>query len=148
MLSKSRPIKQASLGNPTRCLMDRRLEPLGNLNKCCTVRNTCGLPFNAPYACTGMHEFGNQLILTILFLSINTHLNHELNQGLAPPGLTHSSGAAERDQVRERTKHKQSKQAPKPRPRRGAVARRVGRVAPPPPLPMPMDGHRPPPVRG
>ena len=38
--------------------------------------------------------------------------------------------------------------APEPRPRLGAVARRVGRVAPPPPVPMPMDGHRPPPVRG
>ena len=39
-------------------------------------------------------------------------------------------------------------QGPGPRPRLGAVARRVGRVAPPPPLPMPMDGRRPPPVRG
>ena len=37
---------------------------------------------------------------------------------------------------------------PEPRHRLGAVARRVGRVAPPPPLPMPMDGRRPPPVRG
>ena len=37
---------------------------------------------------------------------------------------------------------------PEPRPRLAAVARRVGRVAPLPPLPMPMDGHRPPPVRG
>ena len=36
----------------------------------------------------------------------------------------------------------------RPRPRLGAVARRVGRVAPPPPLPMPMDGRWPPPVRG
>ena len=34
-----------------------------------------------------------------------------------------------------------------PAPELGAVARRVGRVAPLPPLPMPMDGHRPPPVR-
>ena len=39
-------------------------------------------------------------------------------------------------------------QGPEPRPRLGAVARRVGRVAPPPPLPMPLDGRRPPPVRG
>ena len=39
-------------------------------------------------------------------------------------------------------------QGPEPRPRLGAVARCVGRVAPSPPLPMPMDGHRPPPGRG
>ena len=37
--------------------------------------------------------------------------------------------------------------SPEPRPRLGAVARRLGRVAPPPPLPMPMDGHRPSAVR-
>ena len=37
---------------------------------------------------------------------------------------------------------------PEPPPGLGAVARRVGRVAPPPPLRMLMDGHRPPPVRG
>ena len=39
-------------------------------------------------------------------------------------------------------------QGPEPRPRLGAVARRVGRVAPPPPLPMPVDGRGPPAVRG
>ena len=39
-------------------------------------------------------------------------------------------------------------QGPGPRPRLGAVARRVGRVAPPPPLPMPVDGRGPPAVRG
>ena len=39
-------------------------------------------------------------------------------------------------------------QDPEPRPRLGAVARSVGCVAPPPPLPMQMDGRRPPPVRG
>ena len=39
-------------------------------------------------------------------------------------------------------------QGPGPRPRLGAVARRVGRVAPPPPLPMPMVGRRLPPVQG
>ena len=38
-------------------------------------------------------------------------------------------------------------QGPGPRPRLGAVARRVGRVAPPPPLPMPVDGRGPPAVR-
>ena len=39
-------------------------------------------------------------------------------------------------------------QGPGPRRRLAAVARRVGRMAHPPPLPMPMDGRRPPPVRG
>ena len=39
-------------------------------------------------------------------------------------------------------------QGPGPRPRLGVVARRVGRVAPLPPLPMPMDGRRPPAVQG
>ena len=39
-------------------------------------------------------------------------------------------------------------EGPEPRPRLGAVARRVGRMAPPPPLAMPMDGRQPPPVRG
>ena len=37
---------------------------------------------------------------------------------------------------------------PGPRPRLGAMARRVGCVAPPPPLPVPVDGRRPPAVRG
>ena len=39
-------------------------------------------------------------------------------------------------------------QGPGPRPRLGAMARHVGRVAPLPPLPMPVDGRRPPAVRG
>ena len=39
-------------------------------------------------------------------------------------------------------------QGPGPRPRLGAMARRVGRVAPPPPLPMPVDGRRALAVRG
>ena len=51
----------------------------------------------------------------------------------APPGTTRQPPGA---------------QGPEPRPRLEAVARRVGRVAPLPPLPMPMDGPRPPPVRG
>ena len=54
--------KQASLRNSTRSLKERRVEPLGNLNKGCTVRNTCGLPFNAAYGCTDMHEFANPLL--------------------------------------------------------------------------------------
>ena len=44
--------------------------------------------------------------------------------------------------------HSTTPGGPGPRPRLGAMARRVGRVAPPPPLPMPMDCRRPPAVRG
>ena len=39
-------------------------------------------------------------------------------------------------------------QGTEPRPRLEAVARPVGRVAHPPPAPVPMDGNRPPPARG
>ena len=49
--------KHASLGNSTRSLKERGVESLGNLNKSCSVRNSCGLPFNASYACTGMPWF-------------------------------------------------------------------------------------------
>ena len=51
----------------------------------------------------------------------------------APPGTTRQPPGA---------------QGPEPRPRLGAVAGRVGRVAPRPPFLVPMDGHRPPPVQG
>ena len=73
-LSKSRAIKQASLRNPTPSLIERRVEPLKILNKCYTVHNLRGLPPNAPYACTGVHEFGNLLFFTILSQSIDTPL--------------------------------------------------------------------------
>ena len=53
--------KQASLGNSTPSLIERGVEPLGNLNKGFTVRTTRGLPFNASYACTFMHEFCNHV---------------------------------------------------------------------------------------
>ena len=55
-LSTNAPMKQASLKSSTRSLRDRRVEPLGNLNKGYTVRTLCGLPFDASYACTGMHN--------------------------------------------------------------------------------------------
>ena len=35
------------------------MEPLGSLNKGFTVRNTRGLPFDAPYTCTGMQKSVN-----------------------------------------------------------------------------------------
>ena len=37
--------KQASLRNSTRSLIERGVEPLGNLDKGCTERTTRGLPF-------------------------------------------------------------------------------------------------------
>ena len=60
--------KQASLRNSIRSLKERRVESLGSLNKSCTVRNTRGLPFNAPYACTGMHKLSN--------LTLSPNLTH------------------------------------------------------------------------
>ena len=64
-------------------LIERRAEPLGNSNKCYTVRTSPGLRFNASYACTGMHEFGNLLFLTILSQSMQTPL---CPQSLTQPG--------------------------------------------------------------
>ena len=58
--------KQASLRNSTRSFIECRVESLGNLNKSCTVRDTRGLSFDAPYACTGMHRFSN---LTLFYLT-------------------------------------------------------------------------------
>ena len=63
--------------------MERREETLGDRNKCYTVRTSRGLPVNASYACTGMHEFGDQLFLTILSQSIHTPL---YPQSLIQPG--------------------------------------------------------------
>ena len=55
-LSTNAPIKQASLRSSTRSIIERRVEPLGSLNKGYTVFSR-GLPFDASYACTGMHNF-------------------------------------------------------------------------------------------
>ena len=49
--------KQASLRNSTGSLIQGGVEPLGSLNKSCTVRILRGVPFNASYACTSMHWF-------------------------------------------------------------------------------------------
>ena len=61
------------------------------------------------------------------------HRRHGGPPGAAPPDTTRRPPGA---------------QGPGPRLRLGAMARRVGRVAPPPPLPMLMDGRRPPAERG
>ena len=42
------------------------MEPLGNLSKGGTVRNTRGLPFNAPFACTGLHRFTNLTLFQLI----------------------------------------------------------------------------------
>ena len=70
---------------------------------------------------------------THLPANIGGHRRYGGPPSAAPPGTTRRPPGA---------------QGPEPRPRLGAVARRLGRVAPPPPLPMPMDGRRPPPARG
>ena len=57
-----------------RSLIERGVESLGNLNKSCTVHNTLGLPFNAPYACTGMHRFYHS-IFSLLILTTKTKLS-------------------------------------------------------------------------
>ena len=81
-------------------------------------------PLPAPAARDGVHTFLRTQEVTAV---TGVHLVR------LPPGTTRRPPGA---------------QGPGPRPRLGAVARRVCRVAPPPPLPMPMDGCRPPPVRG
>ena len=53
------------------------MESLGNLNKSCAVRNTRGLPFNASYACTGMHRFSHS---TFLLLILPNTTNHSVTQ--------------------------------------------------------------------
>ena len=82
-MSKSRPIKQVSLKNCARSLIERRAEPLGNLNKCHTMRTSHGLPFNASYACTSMHEFRSALFLTNQSQSNHTQC---VPQSLTQPG--------------------------------------------------------------
>ena len=82
-MSKSSPIKQASLRNSARSLIERRAEPLGNPNKGHTVRTPRGLPFDASYACTSMHEFGSPLFLTNPSQSNHTQ---RVRQLLTQPG--------------------------------------------------------------
>ena len=65
-----------------------------NLNKGFTVRTTRGLPSNAPWECTGMHEGSNRLFLPSL--SHNPHPDHELNQGWPLLGLPTLPTAGER----------------------------------------------------
>ena len=75
------------------------MESLGKLNKSCTVRNSCGLPFNASYACTGMHRFtsstySHQIEPTTTNHSV-TQLGGELLLGLPTLLTTHHVNAEE-----------------------------------------------------
>ena len=71
------------------------------------MRNTLGLPLNAPYACTVMHETVNQPFQSFL-LQQSIPLNHELNQGVAPPGFTHLTYCWRAKQVEEKKEKKQN----------------------------------------
>ena len=84
------------------------MEPLGNLNKGFTVRNTRSLPFNVSCECTGKHKGFNFSLLSPFFPT-NPHLNHEIHQEVAPPGLTYLDHRWKAIQMRGETEHKLSK---------------------------------------
>ena len=75
------------------------MESLGSLNKSCTVRISHGLPFNASYACTGMHWFSNSSFFPpILPITTNhsvTQRGGELQLGLPTLLTTHHVNAEE-----------------------------------------------------
>ena len=56
------------------------MEPLGSLKKSFTVRNTRGLPFDAPYTCTGMHNFSQSSLSYLILPNIT-------NQSVTQPGV-------------------------------------------------------------
>ena len=97
--------KQASLRNSTRSLIERGTEPLGNLNKGCTERTTCGLPFTTCVNARACTRFVTILSNLLLFPNNSTN-NHELHQGLAPPGLTYLTYRWRVKQSEGKTKHK------------------------------------------
>ena len=94
--------------------MQGRAESLGNLNKGHTLRTSRGLPFDASYACTSMHELGSCLFLTIQSQTIHTQ---RWSQSLTQPGGGHSCAnlpylPLERERESKlvvETKHKRSK---------------------------------------
>ena len=77
-------MKQASLRNSAPPLIERRPEPLGKLNKGHTVRTSRGLPFDASYACTSMHEFRSPLFLPVESQTIHTP---QWSQSPTQPGV-------------------------------------------------------------
>ena len=72
---------------------------LVGLNKSFIVRNTRGLPFDAPYACTGMHNFSHSSFSYLILPNINNHSvtqpGGELLLGLATLLTTHHVNAEE-----------------------------------------------------
>ena len=62
------------------------MEPLGSLNKSCTVRTSRGLPINASYACADMHRVPNFSFSYLIILNI-TNQSVTLPGGELPPGL-------------------------------------------------------------
>ena len=91
--------KQPSLRNSTRSLIERGVESLGNLNKSLTVRNMRGLPFDAPYACTGMHNLFHSSLSYLILPNITNHSvtqpRGELLLGLPTLLTTHHVNAEE-----------------------------------------------------
>ena len=73
------------------------MESLGSLVKSFTVRNTCGLPFNVPYACTGMHRFSHSTCFHLILPNITNHSvsqpEAELLLGLPTLVITHHVNA-------------------------------------------------------
>ena len=88
------------------------MEPLGNLNKSLTVRNMLGLPFNAPYACTGMHRFYHSTCFLLILPSITNHSmtqpGGELLLGLPTLLTTHHVNAEENTSAKQPYALKQS----------------------------------------
>ena len=81
----------ASLRNSARSLIERRAEPLGNLNKGHTERTLCGLPCDVSYGCTSMHQFGSDLFLTTQSPSNTTQRwSESLSQPGGGPSLAYS----------------------------------------------------------
>ena len=101
-VSKSSPIKQANSRNAARSFIERRVEPLRNLNKGHTERTLRGLPFDASYARTSMHE-----LVSPLFLNHSITINAypalvtiiDSTRGWPPLGLLTLPTAGEREQV-------------------------------------------------
>ena len=75
------------------------MKSLGNLNKSFAVRNTHGLPFDAAFACTGMHNFFHSSLSYLILPNISNHSvpqpGGELLSGLPTLLTTHHVNAEE-----------------------------------------------------
>ena len=83
------------------------MEPLGNVNKGFTCATRVAYPLTRHVnarVCTKVPIFRYNH-----FFPTNPHLNYELHQGVAPPGLTYLTYRWKAKQGREETEHKQSK---------------------------------------